>query len=135
MSDSIVVSASATKSAIQQAKEKDATEQNVIERLRASKTRTLAQAKEDGRESGADWAMYRAEYEELERLAGWDIGDEDDLSWEMLVVIAGGLGEARDNYDEFWEHEIDSREAPRNEFVEGFVEAAKEVFEEIDGKL
>ena len=64
---------------------------DVIERLRTSKARTVAEKAEEGREAGVNWAKHEAEYEELKRIAALDIS-----GWPEVERTSGRATGKRD---------------------------------------
>ena len=58
--------------------------QSTIERLRVSKTNYFAEEKDRGHEAGEAWAMARADYEELRRLADHEWDEWPPEAWAEL---------------------------------------------------
>lgn len=114
-----------------------------IERLRASKQRLTNQDKLDGAASGRQWALEDAEYDELERLRkatdgeGGLFGPPDyngEYAWQAYKTITDDEDPSAADCRDFWESSTGKSE-PSDDYVEAFVEAATEVFEEIGDKL
>ena len=122
---------------------------DVILRLRASKQKAGTVAFNEGREVGSDWCRNRAEVPELERLESaieslgtdfesWAVGSAFGVGEQMVFAMRpdahGQRGEAR----EFWELALGD---PRNkrwhdaDFIRGFVDAALEIWREVEPHL
>ncbi len=108
----------------------------VIERLRKSKENVANTDKVSGHAAGRDWAMKRAQYDELARVAALEMSGypEHGWAWPVLLVIAGDEDAARNEYEEFWKNEAGNDE-PSDDFVLAFAQGAEEVFNEVDDKL
>jgi hypothetical protein len=105
----------------------------VIERLRKSKENKSNQDRIRGHAAGRNWAMSRAEYDELERLSEFEFQYEtEDLAWDVAIAIAGDVDQARDR--NLWEEQVGIPN-PSDAFVEAFVEGAGEVFDEVSPDL
>ena len=113
----------------------------VIERLRASKQKSAADEIADAKSLGVEWAKLHAEYNELRRMSMVDTDGLDILSGlEAATHIYGNVIEQDDRPDkdelaELFLVDPDTIGFLTPEFVEGFVDGAKDVWEEIKGKI
>ena len=78
---------------------------DVIERLQASKENAAANSQDDGRHVGQAWAMRRAEYDELKRVAGLNTDDSyenilDDPDWMCRKIVATAIAGGEDEANE-----------------------------------
>ena len=108
----------------------------VIERLRASKHASEDADLVAGHAAGREWAMNRAEYDELRRVAAVE---EPPTGYEWAWVVAcAALGDSRPDSSEcraFWESVSgDDTEVPEA-YAQGVAEGAREVFEEVEDEL
>ena len=110
--------------------------QDVIERLRASKTEYLAAQTGEGKQHGREWAMLTASYDELRRIAPVQFGPEyNNVPYWQVVDEALG-NEALTLGEGFWGELQDELKAePSDDYVEAFVEGVQEVWEEVVDKL
>ena len=111
----------------------------VIERLRKSKENEESDGRVAGHAVGRQWAMSRAEYGELERVAKWHeaerSGEVGSYAWDLFCHIEGTPGASRPrDAAEFWENFTDEGN-PADAFIEGFAQGAAEVFDEVADKL
>lgn len=110
---------------------KDPNMHQVVERLRASKAEFLKQENDQGREQGRDWAKRRASYDQLRRIA------EIELSGEHFALQFDRAFDPNfdgNPQDSFW-FEPDEAWPPSDEYVEAFVEGAKDVWDEVADEL
>lgn len=110
--------------------------ENVVERLRVSKERFEARQLEAGKEVGRKWAKTDAEYFELAAVARFDPDAwNDDIGRDTLEGLIDPDGETHsDEWAEFWETHY-GRGTPSDAFVRGFIEGAREVYDEIADRL
>ena len=123
---------------------------DVIERLRASKEKYAEASIQDGRETGRDWAMQVAEYDELKRVAALNAGllreiyQEGDFAARVIVAeaIVGDRDEAREilkgdsDTAELFNVDEDILPATLTQvWLAGFVEGVQAVWDEIADKL
>ncbi len=121
---------------------------DVIERLRASKEKTAEASAEHGQTAGREWAKRSAEYDELKRVAAIDIDDIgaaiDDYSALEIVAMAitGDKAEVRtfifdhEGLESIFGVDSDMLEMTLTaEWVEGFVQGAAAVWEEVANKI
>ena len=103
-----------------------------IERLRTSKEKYLDEMTEFGRERGQRWARDHAEWAELKRVADLRT-DHDDLTSDLRRALDPGGDLDQSDFL----RAIDSTEEEANEdaFVEGFIDAAKDFFDEIEPEV
>lgn len=102
-----------------------------VERLRQSKARNDAKAREIGAEAGKFWAMQRADFDELRRLekanaasSGLPLGEDGaGLSFVALIRAKGDFSQA--DAKRFWLDAIDEYD-PQIEVVEAFADGALE---------
>jgi hypothetical protein len=115
------------------------TEDSVVARLRASKVQEDEELKAEGRETGQRWAREHASFRVLKGVS--------EISWDGLPVEAYGDHLAQlilgDEYPtavgELW-NELrggydDNEEEPDPAWIEGFVEGAAEVWNEVANKI
>jgi len=117
----------------------------VIERLRASKIKTTNVERMVGNKMGDLWALNHAEFEQLRNLADspLDISEFDAppngaFTWSEIVhgYIEGEPRPDRAAAGDFWEaHGDDGKSYPSDAFVQGFVEGAIAVYEQVKDKL
>ncbi|MGO9944795.1 MAG: hypothetical protein ACLPIC_18810 [Rhodoblastus sp.] len=103
----------------------------MIERLRASKEVWWQENKAIGKQAGRAWAHDRAEYGELVAVARIDIG----LDCYQYDELAAALGEGLGGEDVARALGVVRADLDKEPFMIGFIEAAKEVFEEVEHKL
>ena len=125
---------------------------DVIERLRSSKEKKAEELEKDGRKSGVDWAKNHAEFDELKRAAAIntssltpmyvDASDDAnregvtkrilaDLEWDAV----GWEDQARAMADLFLVDEDMLDSVVTTEFIEGFLEGAGDVWDEVKHAL
>ena len=103
-------------------------EQAQIERLRASKTKNADREKAEGIEAGHDWALNRAEYDELARVV--DLSDQNEVTaLDLGFAIYGPDADNRDALDVL-ENEFDGAKLS-DAFIEGFIAGASQVYEKV----
>ena len=112
--------------------QKEPTMENVIERLRASKSEFAQGERELGIQHGRDWAMLRSDYDRLRRMAKIRFGQTDAPYWRVADQALGIDESNRD--DSFW-FDHDTGEFPSDEYVQAFVEGATEVWEQVSSKI
>jgi hypothetical protein len=119
-----------------------------VERLRASKLKFDEEQYTAGERDGREWAVERAEAEELIRLAAWKnqcsrdwdaMFQSDDQSaygpsQNLVFAIWPEHNGDREPAGEFWEGES-GNEYPADEYLRGFANAAIEAWEEIEPQL
>lgn len=108
--------------------------EDVIERLRVSKAEFKLTEHEKGKRDGIEWAKRFANYKDLEQIGGffWPEDDEGDFSVQFDRAV--GLNPERG--ESFWLDEETSRvKRPSNDYVEGYVEGAEEVWKAVEEKL
>lgn len=113
---------------------------DVIERLRASKAKFVEQALVDGRICGAEWAKRRAEYDELRRIAefnedGLDQLPGTDAAVRLYKLVIDEADPGNDALAAFFMIDEEAMSGITPEFVEGFVEGARDVWEEVSDEL
>jgi hypothetical protein len=105
---------------------------HVIERLRASKERVEARDREFGHKQGRGWAEAAAEYDNLYRVANIPTSDVEAAALSELLKRAVGLDSQK--WREFVDQYLgDTILSPT--LIEGFIEGATEVFDEVEDKL
>ncbi|MDQ7251645.1 hypothetical protein [Dongia sedimenti] len=108
--------------------------QAAIERLRASKEKSMKDGREDGHQAGREWAEKKAEYAELRRIADIDLGVGVEHAFGMLRMACDPQKEATD--EEIIEDLSGDLDIPTtDEWVAGFIEGAQEFFEEVEDQL
>jgi hypothetical protein len=123
--------------------------QDVIDRLRASKSKVQSGERARGKEAGVEWAKKRAEFDQLKRvaqLAGsrapdtWAAG----LRWDHLgalgAIATSALGEdevARwgDVEDFFGNVDVPKDPEALFEFADGFLDGVEEIWEAIEDEV
>ena len=106
---------------------------DVIARLRASKLENTDEEYKTGQAYGRQWAEQAAEYAELKRLA---VADEsrsrDNWDWDGRSIVKAATDNEQDEVGYIWEDEL----PPDSEdYFNGFVDGAVEVFEEVADKI
>ena len=125
---------------------------DVIERLQASKQKKAEGLQKEGRECGVDWAKHRAEYDELKRASQIDTttlyqGHSDELDAGNRYEVAKDIL-ADSEWDSLDQREADSaiadlfgidddmlEDVVTTEFIEGFLEGAADVWDEVADKI
>jgi hypothetical protein len=103
--------------------------QQVIDRLRASKAAFVSSQAAEGRQHGRDWAKLRAKYEDLRRIARLELSGSS-----YAIQVDSALGRESQQWEEsFWFEPEGS--VPADEYVEAFVEGAKDVWDDVSDKL
>jgi hypothetical protein len=117
-------------------------ETDVIEktaaRLRASKLEEEGQLKNEGREAGREWAQDDADYRALKTVAEYEWTDDPDLyGFTLCTLILDEEGPSHLEVKEFWETLLgDPRgREPDAAWVDGFIDGAKEVWDEVAEKI
>jgi hypothetical protein len=106
--------------------------QQVIERVRASKVEFEARERTNGRKRGRDWAMSIAALEQLRAVADLEF---DGTSGGYSFQFDQAVGKDASNWREsFWNVDASS-DVPSNQYVEAFVEGARDVWKEIAEKI
>lgn len=103
----------------------------VVERLRESKSSYLKQEQERGRKAGHEWACRFASYEDLKAISDLELGVED-----CAHQIDTALGNNPRDGQSFWFDEESGRvKYPSDDYVIAFWDAAQDVFLEVQEKL
>lgn len=102
---------------------------DVIERLKASKTEFEAREQAEGQQDGRKWAMDKADYEELQTVAGMELWRFQSPFWSAFDRLLG----LDDRADSFWT-DWDPKK-PSDPYVQAFVEGAGEVWSEVSDRL
>jgi hypothetical protein len=116
-------------------------EEKVIERLRASKAREDETDRNYGRRCGQKWARNAAEYGELKRVATfqhWNETPEEDCAGTLVRLIMGvdDIREIdRSDKRDLWQQLHDGENEPDPAWIDGFVEGATEVWDEVADKV
>lgn len=105
--------------------------EDAVTRLRASKQLAMDTDAEQGKDCGTRWALKRASYGELKRVADLKL---DQMFADPLSLVVGKTIDAVFPSHEFWENETDDAE-PDDVFVHAFVEAAAEVFDKVEARI
>lgn len=106
--------------------------EKVVERLRASKA---AQERDDelqGRTDGQNWALKYASYRDLKRIANLDL---DETEGGYASQFDRALGRSGTDWGASFWNDGDFQTAPANAYVEGFTDGAREVWEQVEGKI
>jgi hypothetical protein len=104
----------------------------VIQRLRASKTEFVENETAQGREDGRDWATRYADYKDLKRVAGLQFYGHEECAYQLDQALGFKPGDG----DSFWIDEDTGRiSRPSDEYVQGYVEGARDVWDEVKDKL
>ena len=102
--------------------------EQVIERLRASKTAFVDKERAEGVSAGRNWAQQHASYEHLRTIANLDLSEETDCA----VLMDKALGNTSLNRDKsFWQ----DGDLPSDEYVEAFVDGARDVWDQVADKI
>ena len=112
------------------------TMEDVIERLRASKSRFRLEEISDARKCGADWAKNHAEFSELRRLTtvdteGFDHVSGPEAAFAVYKHLVGEDPYDKDELANLYMIDPEAVDSITPEFVEGFVLGAGGVWEEI----
>lgn len=106
--------------------------EQVIERLRVSKTAFADKERAEGVSAGRNWAQQHASYEDLRAVANLDFTGETNYA----VLMDKTLGNTDLNRDEsFWQDGDEVWRLPSNEYVEAFVDGACDVWEQVADKI
>jgi hypothetical protein len=104
--------------------------ERAIERLRASKEKELKEGTEAGKAAGRNWAMETASYKELRRVS--EIKADD----HTLEALKHSIDPDDDKADsEFFDQVFGLDEEPAEEYIGGFIQGAKEFFDEVRYRL
>jgi hypothetical protein len=108
----------------------------VINRLRASKERFEAEELEAGKQVGSKWAKTEAEYRPLARVAAFaaDASDSDMEPETLQLLIDPDREIDPREWVEFWEEQYGDG-IPSKPFIRGFIEGATELYDEIAEQL
>jgi hypothetical protein len=109
---------------------------NAVERLRASKQEAEREDSEAGKAAGRHWAQHHASYKELRRVSEIDPNPSDEnADWTNLK----GAIDPDDELDHrgfLCEIGLDEQgEEVSGKYLAGFIEGAKEFFDEVKHKL
>jgi hypothetical protein len=114
----------------------------VADRLRASKLQEDEANRNAGHMFGQKWARDLATYGELERIATYEHWDQSAVAGDYEVVFSNRIFDAVDWRDvdpsdrvDLWEKISSRRVAPAQAWLEGFVEGATEVWNEVADKV
>lgn len=101
----------------------------LVARLRTSKQRVIERDRTRGHENGKDWAVTRAEYDELERINSYE-GDYN------LDVLRGLIGLNQRDWKSFLKNygSVDGVR-PSDHWAQGFIKGAAEVFRSVVNRL
>jgi hypothetical protein len=118
-------------------------EDRVIERLRASKAAEEGELTAAGRMAGQRWARDWAEYGALKRVATFPLWGGHDLpevayagQLACLITDVDDIRELdRSDVRDLWQQLHDREEEPDPAWIEGFVEGATEVWDEVANKV
>lgn len=109
-----------------------------IERLSTSKKKHYNEESLAGSGAGRDWAMKRAEYDELKRVAEYEFEMEGEGSHrpsELYSVIANEpITQGGTDAEEFWRAEAGTAD-PSELFVFAFAAAAADVYGAVEERL
>jgi hypothetical protein len=107
----------------------------VIERLRASKRKDEIGDKEEGLEAGRKWASKQASFKELKKVG--DMDDPDYIEGELWKWFDEemGIDSRRDPELSFSHDGKGGLEPNSDEYVEGFIEGAQQIWNEIADKI
>lgn len=113
------------------------TMEDVVDRLRGSKAQYIEDLSESGKDYGRDWAMNTAEYAELSRITEQvNLGTGPSTKDALFDLINGIEGGVDCDWEEFWERlEVTDESIITEEFIQGFCQGAKAVFDEVKHKL
>jgi hypothetical protein len=114
------------------------TMEDVIERLRLSKQTKAEVIEDEGRKLGIEWAKHHAEYDELRRMAQLAAFGPENHGGAPEVYAEVTGREAEIDYEMagfYLVEEAPIMEIATDEFVAGFVEGARQVWDEVGNKL
>ncbi len=107
----------------------------VVERLRQSKAAHIVRMREQGRTAGEAWAREFAEYDELRRLAHLSQSrDWPPANAEAVMRAATDSGASAEQFFHL-ESPADARKLADPRFLEAFLEGAKSVWDQVEGRL
>jgi hypothetical protein len=115
--------------------QREPTMRTAIERLRTSKQKTIQDDLLSGQQDGRDWARDSSEYSELVRVSRirFDGGDYRGAERALKAAV-----DPDDDFTTsvFYDHCFGSETAPvTDEYVAGFIEGAKQFFDEVKNEL
>jgi hypothetical protein len=112
------------------------TMKETIERLKASKRKEEEEMLKLGREAGLEWAMKKAEYIDLERLANHKVRSAFDGEDFFAEIRYEDWKQGR-KADAFWESVLgdSAYRAESNSFIQGFIAGALEVWNDVKEQL
>ena len=106
--------------------------EQVIERLRVSKTAFADKERAEGVRAGRNWAQKHASYEGLRTFANLVLTNETNYA----VLMDKALGNTNLDRDEsFWQDGDEVFQLPSNEYVEAFVDGACDVWDQVADKI
>ncbi len=113
------------------------TDQQVVDRIRASKNMQEDTDQKEGFDAGVQWAKLAAEWRHFERLSKINSADSPDdypgdWLWETVIGPDEGSRPRRDDVEALFGEGIAD---PSHSFVEGFIEGALTVFENVKEQL
>jgi hypothetical protein len=114
----------------------------VIARLRAAKEQETNEVAQAGKTAGEHWAKHQAKFKQLQRVADDEgvVGRPDAYGWSGVYyeVITGQSHDGdRWGIENFWEQILgdDAGRIEDEHFLTGFLEGAKEVWQQVADKI
>lgn len=108
--------------------------ETVIERLRASKAASAANARQMGEKAGRQWASSRAEFGQLKALS--TIENPEDLDEDdAFIVLHGTLNPNEEMTDDEFLEDVFGERMPPADFIVGFIIGAQKLFEEVEDRI
>jgi hypothetical protein len=106
-----------------------------IERLRASKEKYIQQVASNGRSAGRAWACNNADFHELKLIATIEDPPYDDGKWALTSLLRAIDPERQLDGDDLAGYLRVEKDDLSQEFAKGFIEGAREIFEEVEDQL
>ncbi len=107
-----------------------------LERIRASRDSTEEKRQASGHAAGREWALDRAEFEQLERVVSLDVGSiagdfgEDALPLWLTSAVTGAESPDPDDVSDYMETFFGTTK-PSRASIDGFIRGATEVYSEV----
>ncbi len=110
---------------------KDPNMNQVVERLRASKTEFEQAQAAEGRKHGREWAKMHASYNQLRALSKLELKGDD-----FAPQFDRALGPTEDRHDSFWyDPTLDDYLPPSDEYVQAYLDGCHDIWNEVEKQL
>jgi hypothetical protein len=108
----------------------------VIDRLRASKEKYVQEVAGAGKGAGRAWAADKADYRDLKRIAAIEEPQYDSDDWALTALWHALDPEHQLDGEEMANHlRVENEDDLTEEFARGFIEGAREIFEEVEDQI